>query len=69
MSIDIGAQGRWADVSGFEGTATNQDNETVDVYLAEYDGYFGPEEKNAGEPEGSVDLSGMMIFVGLSFGF
>jgi len=69
MSIDIGVQGRWADVSGFEGTATNQDNETVDVYLADYEGYFGPEMKGEGEPEGSVDLSGVMIFVGLSFGF
>jgi opacity protein-like surface antigen len=69
MSIDVGLQGRWADVSGFDGTATNQDDETVDVYLADYEGYFGPEEKDAGEPEGSVDLSGVMIFIGVSFGF
>lgn len=69
MSLDIGVQGRWADVSGFDGTATNQDNETVDVYLARYDGYFGPEEKDAGEPEGSVSLSGYTIFIGLTFGF
>ena len=69
MSFDIGVQGRWADVSGFEGTATNQDGDKVDVVLASYEGYFGPEEKNSGEPEGSVDLSGFTIFVGLTFGF
>ena len=69
MSFDIGGQGRWADISGFEGTATNQDGETVDVYLAKYEGYFGPEPKDSGEPEASVNLSGFTIFIGLTFGF
>ncbi len=68
VSVDIGIQGRWADISGFEGTATDQDGKTVDVYLASYKGYFGPEEKNAGEPEGSVNLSGYSIFIGLTIG-
>lgn len=69
MSLDIGVQGRWADISGFEGTATNQDGEVLDIYLAKYQGYFGPEEKDAGEPEGSVNLSGYTIFIGVTFGF
>jgi opacity protein-like surface antigen len=69
MSFDIGVQGRWADISGFEGTATNQDSETVDVYLAKYEGYFGPQDKDSSEPEGSVNLSGYTIFIGLTFGF
>lgn len=69
MSLDIGVQGRWADMEGFEGTATSSDGETVDVYLAKYDGYFGPEEKGATEPKGSVSLSGFTMFIGLSIGF
>jgi opacity protein-like surface antigen len=69
MSLDIGIQGRWADISGFEGTATSHDNETVDVYLAKDEGYFGPQEKGAGEPEASVDLSGFTMFIGLTFSF
>jgi len=69
MSLDIGVQGRWADVSGLEGTATSTDGETVDVYLVKSEGYFGPEEKGSGEPEGSVNLSGFTMFIGLTFGF
>ncbi|MCK4549305.1 MAG: outer membrane beta-barrel protein [Candidatus Krumholzibacteria bacterium] len=69
MSFDVGVQGRWADISGIEGTATSSDGETVDVYLARGEDYFGPEEKGAGEPEASVDLSGYTIFIGLTFGF
>jgi opacity protein-like surface antigen len=69
MSLDIGVQGRWADVSGIEGTATSSDDETVEVYLAKYEGYFGPEEKGTGEPEGTVSLSGYTIFIGMTIGF
>lgn len=69
LSLDIGAQGRWADISGFEGTASSSGGETVDVYLAKGEGYFGPEQKGAGEPEASVDLTGFTMFVGLTFGF
>jgi len=69
MSVDIGVQGRWASISGFEGTATSGDGETIDIELAKYSGYYGPEDKGSGEPEGSVDLSGITLFVGLTFGF
>ncbi len=69
ISLDIGAQGRWADMSGFEGTTTTSDGETMDTYLAKYDDYFGPEPKGTGEPEGSVSLSGFTMFIGLTFGF
>lgn len=69
MSLDIGAQGRWADISGFEGTTTTSDGENVDSYLAKYDNYFGPEPVETGQPEGSVSLSGVTIFIGLTFGF
>jgi opacity protein-like surface antigen len=69
MSLDVGVQARWASISGFEGTAERSDGEKIDVYLANYDGYFGPEQKGVGEPEGTVDLSGFTFFVGLTFGF
>jgi opacity protein-like surface antigen len=72
MSLDIGVQGRWADISGFEGTATNQDGDSKDVYLGkgEVDGYnvYGPMEQGSGIGEASVDLSGFTIFVGLTIG-
>ncbi len=73
MSLDVGVQGRWADVSGFEGTATNQDGETKEVYLGKgvVNGYhvYGPEERDSELEEASVDLSGFTIFVGLTFSF
>jgi hypothetical protein len=69
VSFDVGIQGRWAEISGFEGTATSHEGETIDVYLASYESYFGPEEKGEGEPEGSVDLSGFTLFIGLTIQF
>ncbi len=69
LSLDIGAQGRWAEISGLEGTATSSDGETLDVYLAKNEVYFGPEDMGAEEPEGTVSLTGVTIFIGLSFGF
>ena len=77
ISFDVGIQGRWADISGFEGTSTNLDGDQKEVYLgkgeAEIEGiimpYYGPAYKDSGLEEASVNLSGYTIFIGMTFGF
>ncbi len=77
ISFDVGIQGRWVDISGFEGTATNLDGEMTAVYLGkgevERDGiimpYYGPADMDSGLEEASVDLSGYTIFIGMTFSF
>jgi opacity protein-like surface antigen len=77
VSFDFGIQGRWADISGFEGTATRLDGETKEVYLGkgwvEEDGediyYYGPTDKADNMDEGTVSLSGYTLFIGMTIGF
>ena len=69
VGFEVGLQGRWTDISGFEGTATDQDGTTVDVYLAKDEDVFGPESTDEGLPEGSVDLSGVTFFIGMTIAF
>jgi opacity protein-like surface antigen len=75
LAIDIEARFRWADIKGFEGTATSSDGEKLDVFLAK--GYvdnmyvYGPESvdnKNEWE-EGSFNLSGFGLFIALRASF
>lgn len=75
-SIEISVRGRYAKITGFEGTATSSDGETADVFLAKElgdDGFhhFGPEavEDKALYEEASVDLSGFSFMLGLAFSF
>jgi hypothetical protein len=75
VGFDVGIQARWADIKGFEGTATDSDGVTHDAYLVrdvvtdpdsgDID-YFGPWEKGEDYNEGSVDLSGFTIYIGLT---
>ncbi|MCK4538414.1 MAG: outer membrane beta-barrel protein [Candidatus Krumholzibacteria bacterium] len=76
FSLDIGFRVRWADISGYEGSATNTDGETIDVFLvgdtdgdgdAIYD--IAPLEDKADYDEGSVDLTGFTIYIGFKAGF
>lgn len=73
ISFDIGVQGRWVSISGFEGEATDQDGVKEEVYLANHDNgditIYGPMPKGSGDPEATVDLSGYTIFIGMTFGF
>ena len=77
ISFDVGIQGRWADISGFEGTATNLDGDQKEVYLGKGEveienivmPYYGPAEKDSGLEEASVNLSAFTIFIGLTVGF
>lgn len=75
ISLDIDMRFRWADLKGFEGTATSSDGETIDVFLAKgtVDGeyLYGPEDVAAKGTigEGSVSLTGYGFFVGLNIGF
>ena len=73
VSFDVGIQGRWADISGFEGTATSVDGEKEEVYLGKgvVEGYdvYGPVAVDSGLEEASVGLSGYTIFIGLTVGF
>ena len=75
ISLDLDVRLRWADLKGFEGTATSTDGETRDVFLAKgtVDGVYlyGPEdvEEKGNLEEASVNLTGYGFFVGLSIGF
>ncbi len=77
VSFDVGIQGRWAEISGFEGTATRLNGDQKEVYLGkgweEVDGvdvyYYGPISKDETMEEASVNLSGYTIFIGLTIGF
>ncbi|MDD3642610.1 MAG: hypothetical protein PHQ19_04005 [Candidatus Krumholzibacteria bacterium] len=78
VGFDVGVAGRWASISGFEGTATNQDGESYDAYLVrdtvedpvsgEVD-YYGPWPVDEDYEEGTVDLTGFKIFIGVTVGF
>ena len=78
VGFDVGVQGRWASISGFEGTATNQDGDSYDAYLVrdmvedpvagEVD-YYGPWPADERYDEGTVDLSGFTIFIGVTIAF
>jgi opacity protein-like surface antigen len=75
LSFDVGVKIRWASIGGFEGTATDFEGETRDVFLAggksEGEFYYGPElTTNEGEyDEGKVDLTGYTIYIGFKAGF
>lgn len=77
VSFDVGIQGRWADISGFEGTSTTVDGDQQNVYLGKGErevenvmySYYGPATKDSGLEEASVNLSGYTIFIGLTIGF
>lgn len=76
VSLDIGFRLRWADMKGFEGTATSYpDGETIDVFLIgdtiEGDWVYdiGREEDKGLYEEGSVNLSGYSFYLGIKAGF
>jgi hypothetical protein len=78
VGFDIGVTGRWASISGFEGTATNQDGDAYDVNLvrdtvddpiAGQVDYYGPWPAEEEYEEGTVDLSGFTLFIGVSVAF
>ncbi|HSG28663.1 MAG TPA: outer membrane beta-barrel protein [Candidatus Krumholzibacterium sp.] len=75
VSLDLGFRLRWADIDGFEGTATSLDGETKDVFLAgedSGDGFlYGAEDvaEKGNYDEGSVDLSGYSLYIGIKAGF
>ncbi len=76
VKLDIGLKGRWAELKGFEGTATDSNGEKVDVYLAggktsDGDSYFGVDSVDSDEDweEGSVNLSGVGFTLTLKIGF
>jgi opacity protein-like surface antigen len=76
VTFDVGVKGRWARITGFEGTATRTDGEVVDIFLASYvddEGglNFGPEavadKRTYGE--GAVDLSGFAFILTLTVAY
>ncbi len=76
LSFDLGFKVRWASIDGFEGTATDFEGESKDVYLAGYTDneghwHYTPElATHKGEyDEGKVDLTGYTIYIGLKAGF
>ncbi len=75
LSFDIGFKIRWASIGGFEGTATDLEGETRDVFLAggtsEGELYYGPEDVALEDEydEGKVDLTGYTIYIGFKAGF
>ncbi len=76
LSLDVGFKIRWASIGGFEGTATDLEGETRDVFLAgftddEGNWSYGPAEASMeGEyDEGKVDLTGYTIYIGFKAGF
>ncbi len=75
VSFDIGFKVRWADMKGFEGTATDFDGNTRDVFYVsdEIGGYLVYGLADVAEKddydEGSVDLSGYSLYAGIKIGF
>lgn len=75
VSLEIGFRLRWADLDGYEGTATSLDGETRDIFLVGHDddrGFlYGPEDVSEKDnyDEGSVGLSGYSIVLGIKAGF
>jgi opacity protein-like surface antigen len=75
VSIDLGIRARWANLKGYEGTGAFLGEEAEDVFLAkeqdaEYFSY-GPESvENKGQyEEGSVNLSGFAVTLGVAVSF
>ncbi len=76
VQFDLDLKWRRAIVKGFEGTRTNPDGSTTDVFLASYrdtEGNlnFAPEAKADRDifGEGSVDLSGFAFMLGFTVSF
>lgn len=83
LSLQVGIQARWADVSGFEGTGTTSGGENRDVFLvaqnleAEIGGEtveyysYGPMDSSVKDQldEGSLDLTGYGFVMGLKLAF
>lgn len=73
VSIDLGIQGRWVKIKGFEGTCTHSEEGEFDVFLAydETSSLFGPEDVANQEDyeEGEVDLSGFGFVFGIKVMF
>ncbi len=76
VGIELAVEGRYAKITGFEGTATSTDGETADVILGFYEGdggymIYGPVgvDDAAGAGEGSVDLTGYGISLGVHVSF
>lgn len=75
VSIDLGVRARWANLKGYEGTGAFLGEEEEDVFLAkeedaEYFSY-GPEsvENKDQYEEGSVDLTGFAVTLGVMVSF
>ncbi len=75
VSIDLGIRARWADLTGYEGTGAVIGEGDYDVFLAKdtEEGYvlYGPEsvENNDQYEEGSVDLTGFAVTLGVTVSF
>jgi opacity protein-like surface antigen len=75
VSFSVEIRGRWAKLKGFEGTATRGDGATEDMYLAYYEESgiieYSPEsvDKKDTYGEGTVDLSGFGVLLGLKVAF
>ena len=76
LRFDLGLKWRWAVVKGFEGTRTNPDGTSTDVFLASYRDAggalnFAPEATADRDvySEGSVDLSGFAFMLGFTVSF
>ncbi|MBU8922138.1 MAG: hypothetical protein KOO63_10010, partial [Bacteroidales bacterium] len=75
FSLDIGFKVRWADISGYEGTATLPDGEERDAFFVsdKVDGKLifeaMPVEEKDNYDEGSVNLTGYTIYIGFKAGF
>jgi len=83
LSLQVGIQARWADVSGFEGTGTTSGGDKRDVFLVSQDvevdvggetveSYnYGPMDSSVKDEyeEGSLNLTGYGFVVGLKLAF
>ncbi|RJR26182.1 MAG: hypothetical protein C4574_07600 [Candidatus Latescibacterota bacterium] len=76
IGLDLGVRLRYAKIKGFEGTATSTEGETADVVLGYFEGgegymIYGPvrADEAAGTGEGSVDLGGFGVSLGLRVAF
>lgn len=75
VSIDLGVKGRWANLTGYEGTGTFIGEGSFDVFLAKEHTsesiLCGPEKVENRElyEEASVDLSGLAVTLGVSVSF
>jgi opacity protein-like surface antigen len=75
VSIDLGFKGRWANLTGYEGTGTFLGEGSFDVFLAKEHTpehiLYGPEkvERRDLYEEASVDLSGFAVTLGVTVSF